>query len=34
MGPRFMKVGGRVRYRLADIEAFEQSRLCKALLHK
>ena len=28
MGPRFMKVGGRVRYRLADIEAFEQSRLC------
>ena len=28
MGPRFLKVGGRVRYRLADIEAFEQSRLC------
>jgi hypothetical protein len=28
MGPRFMKVGGRVRYRIADIEAFEQSRLC------
>jgi len=30
MGPRFMKVGGRVRYRLADIEAFEQSRLCNS----
>lgn len=28
MGARFLKVGGRVRYRLADIEAFEQSRLC------
>jgi hypothetical protein len=24
-GPRFIKVGGRVRYRLSDVEAFEQA---------
>lgn len=26
-GPRFLKVGGRVLYRLEDIEAFEAERL-------
>jgi predicted site-specific integrase-resolvase len=26
-GPRFVKFGGRVRYRLADIEEFEQEQL-------
>jgi len=26
-GPAFMKLGGRVVYRLADVEAFEQARL-------
>jgi hypothetical protein len=26
-GPRFMKLGGRVAYRLADIEAFEAEQL-------
>jgi len=27
-GPAFLKIGGRAVYRLEDIEAFEQSRLC------
>jgi Helix-turn-helix domain len=26
-GPRFLKIGGRVIYRLADVEAFEASNL-------
>ena len=26
-GPRFLKLGGRVAYRLSDIELFEQRRL-------
>lgn len=26
-GPRFLKIGGRVVYRLEDIEAFEKARL-------
>jgi hypothetical protein len=26
-GPRFLKLGGRVAYRLSDIELFEQKRL-------
>ena len=26
-GPRFIKIGGRVVYRIADIEAFEQQQL-------
>ena len=30
-GPTFLKLGGRVLYRLADIEAFEQSQLQRAL---
>ena len=30
MGPRFIKVGGRVKYRLEDVEAFEESRLCQS----
>ncbi|QJD18062.1 helix-turn-helix transcriptional regulator [Paracoccus sanguinis] len=30
-GPAFLKLGGRVLYRLADIEAFEQSQLQRAL---
>lgn len=29
-GPKFIKVGGRVKYRLADVEAYEQSRLCQS----
>jgi hypothetical protein len=28
IGPKFLKVGGRVRYRIQDIETFEESRLC------
>lgn len=24
-GPRFVKIGGRVRYRIADVEAYEAS---------
>jgi hypothetical protein len=27
-GPRYLKLGGRVLYRLADIEAYEQSVIC------
>jgi hypothetical protein len=27
VGPRFLKVGGRVVYRLADVEAYEAERL-------
>ena len=30
VGPLFIKVGGRVRYRLCDVEAFEHSRLCQS----
>ena len=30
MGPRFIKIGGRVKYRLEDVEAFEESRLCQS----
>ncbi len=30
-GPAFLKLGGRVLYRLADVEAFEQSQLQRAL---
>jgi hypothetical protein len=30
IGPKFIKIGGRVKYRLADVEAFEQSRLCQS----
>ncbi|MGE0190130.1 MAG: helix-turn-helix transcriptional regulator [Steroidobacteraceae bacterium] len=30
VGPKFIKVGGRVKYRVADVEAFEQSRLCQS----
>ena len=30
VGPKFIKVGGRVKYRLADVESFEQSRLCQS----
>ena len=26
-GPRFLKIGGRVAYRLADVEAFEAAQL-------
>ena len=31
-GPAFLKLGGRVLYRLSDIEAFEQSQLRRARL--
>jgi len=27
-GPRYLKLGGRVLYRVADIEAYEQSIIC------
>jgi hypothetical protein len=27
-GPRYLKLGGRVLYRVADIEAYEQSVIC------
>jgi hypothetical protein len=27
-GPRYLKLGGRVLYRIADIEAYEQSIIC------
>ncbi len=27
-GPRYLKLGGRVLYRVADIEAYEQSIVC------
>ncbi len=30
VGPKFIKIGGRVKYRLSDIEDFEQSRLCQS----
>ncbi|PQO24004.1 hypothetical protein C2I36_05255 [Rhodobacteraceae bacterium WD3A24] len=30
-GPAFLKLGGRVLYRLADVEAFEQSQLRRAM---
>lgn len=29
VGPKFIKVGGRVKYRLEDVEAYERSRLCQ-----
>lgn len=32
-GPAFLKLGGRVLYRIADIEAFEESQLYRALQH-
>jgi excisionase family DNA binding protein len=28
-GPRYMRIGKHVRYRLADVEAWEQSRLVR-----
>jgi hypothetical protein len=28
IGPRYVKIGGRVVYRLEDIEAFEAARIC------
>ncbi len=30
IGPRFIKIGGRVRYRLCDVEAYELSRVCQS----
>jgi predicted site-specific integrase-resolvase len=30
VGPKFIKVGGRVKYRLVDVEEYEQSRLCQS----
>ena len=30
-GPRFVKIGGRVRYRLTDVEEFEAHRLQETL---
>ena len=31
-GPRFLKIGGRILYRLEDIEAYEQSSLRRETL--
>lgn len=31
-GPQFLKVGGRVIYRLVDIEAYEAEHLCSSTL--
>ena len=31
-GPAFMKIGGRVVYRIADIEAYENGRRCDSTL--
>jgi Helix-turn-helix domain len=28
IGPRYIKIGGRVVYRLEDIEAYEAARMC------
>ena len=30
VGPKFIKIGGRVRYRIEDVEAYEASRLCES----
>ena len=30
MGPRFIKIGGRVKYRLCDLKAYEEMRLCQS----
>ena len=30
IGPKFIKVGGRVKYRLVDVEEYEHSRLCQS----
>jgi hypothetical protein len=32
-GPAYFKIGGRVVYRLDDIEAFESSRRCESTSH-
>lgn len=29
-GPAFLKIGGRVVYRLEDVDAFEQARRCES----
>lgn len=29
-GPRFLKIGGRVAYRIEDVEAFESARIKEA----
>lgn len=29
-GPAFLKIGGRVVYRLEDVEAFEQAKRCES----
>lgn len=30
VGPAFLKIGGRVKYRLEDVESFERSRICRS----
>lgn len=30
VGPRFIKIEGRVKYRLVDIEAYERERICQS----
>lgn len=32
-GPQYLKIGGRVVYRLADIEAYEAAQLCAVSVH-
>lgn len=33
-GPAFVKIGGRVVYRLADVDAYEAGRLCRSTADK
>ncbi len=30
VGPVFLKIGGRVKYRLEDVEAFENTHVCRS----
>jgi hypothetical protein len=30
MGPRFIKIGGRVKYRLCDLKDYEEMHLCQS----
>jgi hypothetical protein len=33
-GPKFLKIGGRVIYRLVDVEAYEEGRQCASTAEK
>lgn len=30
IGPRFIKIGGRVKYRLCDLKAYEETHICQS----